>query len=69
LFGISPKDNTDKIENVKQLFTSTGSVNETKKAIEEYTEKAFSVLETINISDDKKVLLKQFGEKLMKRSV
>ncbi len=69
LFGISPKDNTDKIETVKQLFVSSGSANETKKAIEEYTKKAFSVLETINISDDKKAVLKQFGEQLMKRSV
>jgi len=69
LFGINPKDNTDKIEAVKQLFISTGSVNETKKAIEDYTNKAFSVLETINISDDKKKVLKQFGEQLMKRSV
>jgi len=69
LFSINPKDNTDKIETVKQLFISSGSSDETKSAIEEYTNKAFSVLETINISDDKKSVLKQFGEQLMKRSV
>ena len=69
LFSISPKDNTDKIETVKQLFVSSGSSDETKKAIAEYTNKAFSVLETINISGDKKAVLKQFGEQLMKRSV
>ncbi len=69
LFDINPKDNTDKIETVKQLFVSSGSADETKKAIEAYTKKAFSVLETINISDDKNAVLKQFGEQLMKRSV
>ncbi len=69
LFSINPKDNSDKIETVKQLFFSSGSSEETKKAIEEYTNKAFSVLETINISADKKAVLKQFGEQLMKRSV
>ena len=69
LFSISPKDNTDKIETVKQLFVSSGSADETKKAIQEYTNIAFSVLDNINISDDKKTVLKQFGEQLMKRSV
>ncbi len=69
LFSIEPKDNTDKIETVKQLFVSSGSSDETKKAIEAYTNKAFSVLETINISANKKAVLKQFGDQLMKRSV
>ena len=69
LFSIEPKNNTDKIKTVKQLFLSSGSADATKVAIEKYTNKAFSVLGTINISDDKKVILKQFGEQLMKRSV
>ena len=69
LFSVNPKDNTDKIETVKQLFVSSGSVKATKEAIEAYTNKAFSVLDTINISDDKRAVLKQFGEQLMKRSV
>ena len=69
LFSINPKDNTDKIETVKQLFVSTGSVEATKKAIEEYTNKAFKVLNSINISDDKRTVLKQFGEQLMNRNV
>ena len=69
LFSVNPKDNTDKIETVKQLFVSSGSVEATKEAIEAYTIKAFSVLDIINISDDKRAVLKQFGEQLMKRSV
>lgn len=69
LFEIQPEDKNYKIETVKQLFESSGAVEATKKAIEDYTNKAFSMLETITISDDKKAVLKQFGEQLMKRSV
>jgi geranylgeranyl diphosphate synthase, type II len=69
LFRIQPKDNTDKIERVKQLFITSGSTKATKNAIEDYTQKAFSVLETLNISENKKIALKQFGEHLMNRKV
>ncbi|TDJ07237.1 MAG: polyprenyl synthetase family protein, partial [Deltaproteobacteria bacterium] len=43
------------------------SAEATKNAIEYYTNKAFSVLETLNISEDKKNVLKQFGTQLMNR--
>lgn len=69
LFEIIPDDNLEKINTVKQIFIESGSAEETKKAIQEYTNNAFSVLETINISDDKKTILRQFGEQLMKRTV
>lgn len=69
LFGITPENNTDKIETVKQYFLSSGSAEATKQAIEAYSNKAFSVLETLNISEDKKTLLKNFGIGLMTRNV
>lgn len=69
LFRISPQDSTEKIEIVKGIFQKSGSAEATKTAIKNYTNRAFSVLETINISDDKKDILKQFGNRLMKRSV
>lgn len=69
LFEIQPTDQTEKVETVKQLFASSGAVEATQKAIEEYTNKAFGVLETITISDDRKAVLRQFGEQLMKRTV
>ena len=69
LFSIQPEDPSEKIETIKNIFTSTGSSNETKIAIELYTKKAFAVLEAIAISEDKKNLLRTFGENLMKRSV
>lgn len=69
LFGINPTDTSDKIETVKQLYISSGAAEATKKEIENYTNKAFSVLEHLQISEDKKAILRQFGEQLMTRNV
>ncbi len=69
LFSISPIDNKDKIETVKQIFELSGSALATQKEIENYTNKAFAVLESIDVSDDKKQLLKAFGNSLMTRLV
>jgi geranylgeranyl diphosphate synthase type II len=69
LFSITPQDSTDKIERTKQLFISSGSAEATKQAIQEYTDKAFSILQRLNISEDKKDLLKIFGNSLMNRTV
>lgn len=69
LFSQNLKDNTSKIEVAKSMFISSGSAEVTKKEIENYTNKAFSILETLNISEDKKELLKVFGNSLMSRTV
>jgi len=69
LYESSPENITTKIETVKQFFISSGSVEATKKAIENYTKKAFEVLDAINISEDKKEVFKIFGNSLMNRSV
>ena len=59
----------DKISNVKQIFNESGASSETNIIIENYTEKAFNILDSINISSEKKELLKQFGTSLMNRKV
>jgi geranylgeranyl diphosphate synthase type II len=69
LFSIQPSDNTDKIDSVKQIFNQTGASDATQSAIQEYTFKAFETLEKMNISADKKQILKAFGENLMSRNV
>lgn len=69
LFSIQPNDNTDKIASVKAIFNSSGASKATQDAIKEYTMKAFETLEIMNISDDKKMILRMFGEKLMNRNV
>jgi geranylgeranyl diphosphate synthase type II len=69
LYSVNPKDSFDKIETVKELFISTGSAEASKYAIEKYTQKAFSVLETLHISEENKENLKQFGNELMNRNM
>lgn len=69
LFSINPNNPEEKIQIAKQIFISSGSAEATKQEIKTYTEKAFSVLETLHISENKKRILKQFGEQLMNRNV
>ncbi|MEZ4853281.1 polyprenyl synthetase family protein [Flavobacterium sp.] len=69
LFSIQPTDNTDKIESVKQLFVETTAADATRQAIQNFTQKAFSTLEKIEIESTKKEMLKNFGEQLMNRNV
>ncbi|MFI1744499.1 polyprenyl synthetase family protein [Thalassobellus sediminis] len=69
LFSSNPEDVSSKIEIAKQYFESSGSAEATKKAIQEYTQEAFKTLESLNISYDKKELLKVFGNNLMNRTV
>ena len=69
LFAIQPEDSSDKIERVKTLFNSSGASKATQDAIQDFTFKAFQMLDQMNISDDKKAMLKAFGENLMGRKV
>ena len=69
LFSLRLEDNEKKIKDVKEIFNSTGASDATQKAIQEFTLKAFDTLEKIDISNDKKVILKDFGQNLMNRKV
>ncbi|MBC7494293.1 MAG: polyprenyl synthetase family protein [Flavobacterium sp.] len=69
LFSVQPKENSDKITAVKNLFDQTGAAHATQKAIQDYTFKAFETLYQINIDNEKKSILKSFGENLMGRKV
>ncbi len=62
-------DNTEKVARVKEIFKEVGSDTLTRDAIENYTDKAFSILDTLSISTANSFVLKQFGENLMTRSV
>ncbi|WP_111684852.1 polyprenyl synthetase family protein [Winogradskyella tangerina] len=59
----------DKIEKVKSLFNYSGASQATQNAVEDYTNRAFSVLENLNISDENKQQLRAFGAYLMNRRV
>src|SRR5690606_7853875 len=69
LFNEKPIDNLFKIEQVKTLFLTTGSADATQKEIKNYTHKAFSVLDSLHISEDKKEFLRAFGNQLMNRTI
>jgi len=59
----------DKVEKVKSVFDSTGAPSAILQEIEAYTEKALSLLESMNLASEKKDLLKQFSRDLMQRTV
>jgi len=69
LYSIQPQDSKDKINAVKDIFLSTGSAKQTKLETQKYTQKAFEVLDGLQISKDKKELLRKFGKGLMSREV
>ena len=68
-FAVQPDDVEDKITDVKELFVATKADVATKAAIKDYTEKAFDILNRLEIEEDKKELLRNFGEFLMGRNV
>ena len=62
-------DNTTKIVFAKEVFNRSGASELTKEAIKNYTEQALEVLDSISVSEDKKQVLKDFGESLMFRTI
>lgn len=69
LSTICPDNPTDKIATVAELYRASGAEEATQQEIEKYTKIAQDVLETLDINQDKKQLLHQFSEDLMRRSV
>jgi geranylgeranyl diphosphate synthase type II len=69
LFSINPKDPTDKISTVREIFLTSGAAEATRDEIEKYSNNAFSLLEIINISEEKREMLREFGNSLMQRNV
>jgi geranylgeranyl diphosphate synthase type II len=64
----SKVEKVTKIEEVTTIF-KTNKLNEIAvKEIEMYTNKAFEILKTLTVSEEKKLILKNFGLSLMKRS-
>jgi len=69
LFSTQAVENSEKIHLVKEIFVNSGAAKATQQAIEDYTFKAFEVLDKMNIKSDKKQILRTFGENLMGRKV
>lgn len=68
LFESEIEDTSVKIEQAKAIFIASGADKITQEAIEEYTLKAFSTLDKMNIDNDKKEILRSFGQNLMQRN-
>lgn len=69
LYSIQPFDATGKIESVKQIFEQSGAALLNRKEIEKFTNQAFITLEKMDLEENKKAILKKFGEALMNRTV
>ncbi|TMU54854.1 polyprenyl synthetase family protein [Flagellimonas algicola] len=69
LYSIQPEDSNTKVDTVKTIFEESGAVEAARMEIESYTQKAFATLESLNIPEKNKELLKVFGNKLMQRTV
>lgn len=69
LYSINPIDAGGKVEAVKSIFEESGASEMVRQEIKNYTEKAFQVLEQIDLPEEKKSLLRRFGNLLMDREV
>ncbi len=63
------ENSKDKVSEVTNLFERNKIPAITISEIEAYTNKAFKVLDELSISEKKKVVLKNFGLSLMKRTI
>lgn len=68
-FSTTEGNDAEKIKRVKELFVETASATDSQTLIKEYTEKALSILEAMDIPADKKEVLRVFSNELMNRRV
>ena len=69
LFETLPKDPSDKIKEVKDIFVCSGAAKATEDEIARYTNTSISLLQDIKISQQHKDTLKNFADFLMDRNV
>jgi len=68
LFSDTTQSSVEKVSQVLEIFEESGAANATKSAIEDFTKRAFSVLEDLQVDPAQKQLLKDFGLQLMNRA-
>ena len=69
LFATMPKDPSNKITAVKEIFVCSGAAKATEDEIARYTNTSISLLQDIKISQQHKDTLKSFADFLMNRNV
>ena len=69
LYSTEPKSEEEKITRVTELFIATESHTFLRAQVEAYTLKAFAILDTLDVPEEKKNILKEFGSSLMNRTI
>ncbi|WP_291143292.1 polyprenyl synthetase family protein [Flavobacterium sp. UBA7680] len=69
LYTVRLDDNVKKIETITELLLKSGAPDATQESIKKYTFKASKILGKINITEDKKAVLRAFAESLIGRRV
>ena len=69
LYSLQPEDPEQKVKIVRDIFKSSGTVDETRAQIQKYTKRAFKDLEAIAGYPQAIKALTEFGNMLMKRDV
>ncbi|MEM7381616.1 MAG: polyprenyl synthetase family protein [Bacteroidota bacterium] len=69
LFSEYEVSDSEKIERTKQIYLSSGGAQQTRDEIQNYTNKAFGILDKMNVSENSKSAFREFGERLMQRKV
>ncbi|MDO4728809.1 MAG: polyprenyl synthetase family protein [Bacteroidota bacterium] len=69
LYNETQTDNKAKIEEVSQIFRKYEIDKITTEAVDEYTNRALDILKNMNIKEDKKQMLVDFAQMLIRRNV
>ena len=69
LFSEIPDDPSQKIIEVKELYIKSGAAKQSLEEINNFTQKANTIIEKLNINKSNKNLLRSFSDQLMKRKV
>lgn len=67
-FSVKGKNDENKVASVKSLFEEAGSDKALQALINDYTQTAFSHLEAVEMEEDQKEKLREFGRYLMNRA-
>ena len=69
LFETNPTDPTQKIAQVKELFTTSGAVEQIQQQMKAYTQKALKEVDQFPVEEEKKEIFKAFALQLMGRKL
>jgi geranylgeranyl diphosphate synthase type II len=68
-FETTPSDPTQKIAQVKELFTKSGAVIQIQQQMKDYTQKALTEVERFPVTENKKAIFRAFALQLMERTI